>query len=43
MFRQANVEMVKEWAGHADERTTMQFYLQVSESEYDRAAGLEKE
>jgi len=28
------------WAGHRDERTTMQFYLQVSESEYDKAAGL---
>jgi hypothetical protein len=32
--------VVKEWAGHADIRTTLQYYLKVSESEYDRAAGL---
>jgi integrase len=32
--------VVKEWAGHADIRTTLKYYLKVSESEYDRAAGL---
>jgi len=32
--------VVKEWAGHADIRTTVKFYLKVSESEYDKAAGL---
>lgn len=31
---------VKEWAGHANIATTQQFYLQVSESDYDRAAGV---
>jgi len=33
--------VVKEWAGHADIRTTLKFYLKVSELEYDKAAGLE--
>jgi integrase len=32
--------VVKEWAGHGDERTTSQYYLKVSEREYDAAAGL---
>ena len=32
--------VVKEWAGHADIRTTLKYYLKVSESEYDKAAGL---
>ena len=32
--------VVKEWAGHADIRTTLKYYLKVSESEYDRAAGI---
>ena len=35
--------VVKEWAGHADIRTTLKYYLKVSESEYDRAAGLTSE
>lgn len=32
--------VIKEWAGHADIRTTLQYYLKVSESDYDKAAGL---
>lgn len=32
--------VVKEWAGHADIRTTLKHYLKVSESEYDRASGI---
>lgn len=32
--------VVKEWAGHASEETTAQFYLKVGESEYQRAAGI---
>ena len=32
--------MVKEWAGHADIRTTLKYYLKVSESQYDVAAGI---
>jgi integrase len=32
--------VVKEWAGHQDIRTTLKYYLKVSESEYDKAAGL---
>jgi len=31
--------VVMEWAGHQDIRTTLKYYLKVSESEYDRAAG----
>jgi integrase len=38
--RQFPLHVVKEWAGHGDERTTLKFYLKVSESEYDKAAGL---
>ena len=30
--------VVKEWAGHADLNTTDSYYLQVPESEYERAA-----
>lgn len=30
--------VVKQWAGHSDLQTTDRYYLQVSESEYDRAA-----
>jgi len=33
---------VAAWAGHASTQTTQEYYLQVSEAEYDRAAGLEK-
>ena len=33
--------VVKEWAGHGDERTTSQFYLKVSDLEYDKAAGMQ--
>lgn len=32
--------VVKEWAGHGDIRTTLKYYLKVSESEYDKAAGM---
>jgi site-specific recombinase XerC len=32
--------VVKEWAGHASEETTSQFYLKVGEGDYLRAAGL---
>jgi site-specific recombinase XerD len=32
--------VVKEWAGHGDLRTTLKFYLKVSEGDYLRAAGL---
>lgn len=38
--RQFPMNVVKEWAGHEDERTTMQYYLKVGDMEYDRAAGL---
>lgn len=31
--------VVQEWAGHADPKTTKDYYLKVSEAEYDRAAG----
>jgi len=31
--------VVKEWAGHSDFETTDRHYLQVSEAEYNRAAG----
>ena len=31
--------VVQEWAGHASSQTTSEYYLQVSEAEYDRAAG----
>ena len=31
--------VVQEWAGHADSKTTKDYYLKVSEVEYDRAAG----
>lgn len=34
--------VVSEWAGHSEITTTSQFYLQISEAEYDRAAGLPK-
>ncbi|MBN1844275.1 MAG: site-specific integrase [Sedimentisphaerales bacterium] len=34
--------VVSEWAGHANIETTAEYYLQISESEYDRAAGLPK-
>ena len=30
--------VVKQWAGHSDLETTDRYYLQVSESEYERAA-----
>ena len=30
--------VVKEWAGHASLETTDRYYLQVSESEYERAS-----
>jgi hypothetical protein len=30
--------VVKEWAGHADIRTTLKYYLKVSEAEYEKAA-----
>ena len=33
--------MVQEWAGYADMDTTAEFYLQVSEAEYERAARTE--
>lgn len=32
--------VVKEWAGHGDIRTTLKYYLKVSELEYDKAAGI---
>ncbi len=32
--------VVKEWAGHADIRTTLKYYLKVSEGDYRRAAKL---
>ena len=32
--------VVKEWAGHASEETTSQFYLKVGEGDYFRAAGI---
>jgi integrase len=32
--------VVKEWAGHGDLRTTLKYYLKVSEGDYRRAAGL---
>ena len=32
--------VVKEWAGHADLRTTLKYYLKVSEGDYLKAAGL---
>ena len=32
------MHVVKEWAGHSDLNTTDRYYLQVSESEYERAA-----
>jgi integrase len=32
--------VVKEWAGHADMETTNKHYLQVSESEYNRASNV---
>ncbi len=32
--------VVAAWAGHASIETTSQFYLQVSEAEYERAAGV---
>lgn len=32
------MHVVKEWAGHADISTTAKYYLQVSESEFDKAA-----
>jgi len=35
--------VVKEWAGHGDLRTTLKFYLKVSEGDYRRAAGLPSE
>ncbi len=31
--------VVAAWAGHASTQTTSEYYLQVSEAEYDRAAG----
>lgn len=40
--RQFAPQVLKEWAGHADERTTLQFYLKVSDSDYERAAGLDR-
>jgi integrase len=33
------IHAVKEWAGHADIKTTQKYYLQVSEAVYDQAAG----
>lgn len=32
--------VVMVWAGHADIRTTQKYYLQVQESDYEKAAGL---
>ena len=32
--------VVKEWAGHADIRTTLKYYLKVSDGDYRRASGL---
>jgi len=32
--------VVQAWAGHAKAETTSEFYLQVSEREYDKAAGI---
>ena len=32
--------VVKEWAGHADIRTTLKYYLKVSDGDYRKAAGL---
>jgi integrase len=34
------MHVVQEWAGHEDIKTTRNFYLKVSESEYLKAAGL---
>lgn len=31
--------VLKEWAGHASEETTAQFYLKVGEGDYEKAAG----
>ncbi len=31
--------VVQEWAGHASAVTTGEYYLQVSEAEYEKAAG----
>ncbi len=32
--------VVKEWAGHADIRTTLKYYLKVSDGDYRKASGL---
>ena len=31
--------VVTEWAGHADPKTTNEYYLKISEADYERAAG----
>jgi len=40
--RQFPEHVVAAWGGHADSKTTREFYLQVSESEYKLAAGIEE-
>jgi integrase len=37
--RRFPINVVKEWAGHDDERTTMPFYLKVCDMECNKAAG----
>jgi hypothetical protein len=32
--------VVQAWAGHSDYRTTMRYYLKVSDGDFDRATGL---
>jgi hypothetical protein len=32
------MHVVKDWAGHSDTSTTQQYYLQVSDGDYSRAA-----
>lgn len=34
--------VVTTWAGHGKEETTSEYYLQVSEQEFDKAAGIER-
>ena len=38
--RRFPAHVIAAWAGHASIETTQQFYLKVSESDYERAAGL---
>ncbi len=40
--RRFPAHVVAAWAGHANIETTSQFYLQVSEAEYERAAGIQQ-